>query len=193
MNSYTMPPLVRGLLIAVGLVWIAAEIRQGLAHRPEAKVADAGSRPVIRLSSVAGIVIAYAVVRHTSVGRIHSMATVSWVALVVLSCGVALRLWSFRTLGRYFTFTVQTSTDQPVIALGPYRVIRHPSYAGVLLAIFAVGLLFGNWLALMALVVPVFGGVVYRIQIEERALRRELGERYETFAQSRKRLVPFVW
>ena len=57
----------------------------------------------------------------------------------------SLRLWSFHTLGRYFTLTIQTSSDQPVIADGPYRLIRHPSYAGLLLIIMAVGLFIGNW------------------------------------------------
>ena len=66
---------------------------------------------------------------------------VAWVGLVLLLWGgVALRLWSFRTLGRYFTFTVQTSADQPVITDGPYRVVRHPSYAGILLAVMGIGL-----------------------------------------------------
>jgi hypothetical protein len=48
-------------------------------------------------------------------------------------------------LGRFFTFTAQTSPDQPVISAGPCRVISHPGYAGCLLAIVGVGFLFDNW------------------------------------------------
>jgi hypothetical protein len=59
------------------------------------------------------------------------------------------------TLGRYFTFTVQTSRDQPVITARPYRLIRHPSYAGLLMVIVAVGLFIGNWLSLLCLIVAV--------------------------------------
>ena len=40
--------------------------------------------------------------------------------------------WSFETLGQYFTFTVMVSSGQPVVATGPYRLLRHPSYTGVL-------------------------------------------------------------
>ena len=118
---------------------------------------------------------------------------VAWVALVLLWCGVALRLWSFRTLGRYFTFTVQTSADQPVITDGPYRVVRHPSYAGILLAVMGIGLFIGNWLSFAILTAFVTCGVVFRIRVEERALLQELGEPYRAYAAAHKRLVPFVW
>jgi protein-S-isoprenylcysteine O-methyltransferase Ste14 len=48
-------------------------------------------------------------------------------------------------LGHYFTFTVMTSANQPVITTGPYRVLRHPSYAGILLVLAGIGLSYGNW------------------------------------------------
>jgi protein-S-isoprenylcysteine O-methyltransferase Ste14 len=113
--------------------------------------------------------------------------------LIVMVLGVALRLWSFRTLGRFFTFTVQTSRDQPVIASGPYRVIRHPGYAGLLLIIAGIGLTVDNWGSFVALTAAFSVGLGYRIVIEERALSRDLGGRYQEYARSRKRLVPFIW
>ena len=107
--------------------------------------------------------------------------------------GVFLRFWSFHTLGRYFTFTVQTSSDQPVISSGPYRVIRHPSYAGLLLIFVAVGVFIGNWWSLAGLIVAVGGGLVFRIRVEERALMQNLGEGYRVYAATHKRLVPLIW
>jgi protein-S-isoprenylcysteine O-methyltransferase Ste14 len=71
---------------------------------------------------------------------IRPVAVADWIGLVLFLGGISLRLWSFHALGRYFTFTIQTSGDQPVIADGPYRVIGHPSYAGLLLIIMGVGL-----------------------------------------------------
>ncbi len=53
-------------------------------------------------------------------------------------------------IGRYFTLTVRTSSDQPVIADGPYRV-RHPNYTAILLAVIGLGLFIGNWLSVPAL------------------------------------------
>ena len=104
-----------------------------------------------------------------------------------------MRLWSFRTLGHYFTFTVQTSPDQQVVTTGPYRFVRHPAYTALLLAVAAVGLLIGNWLSLVVLVGAVTGALVYRITVEERALERDIGPAYREYAATHKRLVPYVW
>jgi protein-S-isoprenylcysteine O-methyltransferase Ste14 len=96
-------------------------------------------------------------------------------------------------LGRYFTFTVQTSSDQPVITEGRYRVIRHPSYSGLLLVFMAVGLFIGNWWSLVVLTVAIAGGLVFRIRVEERALMQNLGDGYRDYAATHKRLVPLIW
>src|SRR6202023_2688413 len=95
--------------------------------------------------------------------------------------------WSFRTLGRYFTFIVQTSGDQPVITDGPYRLIRHPSYAGILLVVTGVGLLIANWLSLIGLTITMVCGLVFRIRVEERALLQNLGDDYRNYAATHKR------
>ena len=59
--------------------------------------------------------------------------------MAILVAGLVLRGWSFKTLGEYFTFTVMVSSDQPVITAGPYRLLRHPSYTGILLACAGAG------------------------------------------------------
>jgi protein-S-isoprenylcysteine O-methyltransferase Ste14 len=190
----TAPPrVVRDLLTATVVVWLVLEARQSTNRRPEAVTADRGSRPVLRVVTVVGAIGAIAAAQLVPAAAIGAPAVAAWVGLVICWCGIALRLWSFRTLGRYFTFTVQTSSDQPVITAGPYRVIRHPSYAGILLAVIGIGLFIANWLSLACLVVAVTAGVVYRIRIEERALEADLGDDYRLYAATRKRLVPFVW
>jgi protein-S-isoprenylcysteine O-methyltransferase Ste14 len=108
-------------------------------------------------------------------------------------CGFALRFWSFRTLGRYFTFTVMTSADQPVITSGPYRLLRHPSYLGLMLILIGIGAAYSNWLSLAALAVIPTVGVVHRIHVEEGALSATLGSAYTSYASGRKRLLPLVW
>jgi protein-S-isoprenylcysteine O-methyltransferase Ste14 len=110
-----------------------------------------------------------------STATIRPAAVAGWVGLGLLWCGISLRFWSFRTLGQYFTFVVQTSADQPVITEGPYRTIRHPSYAGLLPVVMGVGLLIGNWWSLVALTVATTCGLVFRIGVEERALLHHLG------------------
>ncbi len=124
---------------------------------------------------------------------IHPPFVAVVVGIVVFSAGEALRVWARATLGRYFTYAVMTSRDQPVITSGPYRFVRHPSYTGVLLIALGVGLAFANWLGLAAIAVATLAGLRYRIHVEERALLEDLGERYAAFAEHRKRLIPSVW
>jgi protein-S-isoprenylcysteine O-methyltransferase Ste14 len=80
-----------------------------------------------------------------------------------------------------------------VITDGPYRFVRHPGYAAILVAVSGIGLLVGNWLSLLCLVVAFASGLVYRIRVEERALLADLGDSYRNYAATHKRLVPFVW
>ncbi len=188
-----LPPLARGILIATAVIWLAAELRQGMNRRDEGISADGGSRSVIRIATVVGVILAIVMSHVAPAANFPTEGVWVWIGLATLWCGIGLRLWSFRTLGRYFTFTVQTSADQPVIMDGPYRILRHPSYSGVLLAVVGLGIFIGNWLSLVCLTTAVACGIVYRIRVEEAALVDELGDRYVAYASTRKRLVPYVW
>lgn len=115
------------------------------------------------------------------------------VGMVLLVAGIALRVWSFQVLGQYFTFTVKVSPGQPVVTSGPYRVLRHPGYAGGLLAIAGIGVVNGNWVGLASVVLPWLALIVWRIHLEENALLGALGGRYRAYAAHHKRLVPLVW
>ena len=168
------------------------ELRESANRRPEGIRADKGSRFVLRLAIMVGAVLAIVAGRSASAATTRSANIASWIgwAFSAVASPAALEL---PDAGRYFTFTVQTSGDQPVITSGPYRVIRHPSYAGILVAFMGIGLLLGNWLSLIGLSIAVTCGLVFRIRVEERALLRALGADYRTYAATHKRLVPFIW
>lgn len=112
---------------------------------------------------------------------------------VIFLGGIILRLWAIRTLGEYFTTSVQTSADQQVITSGPYRFLRHPSYTGILLYGLGAGLVVGNWIGLIAMPLITLVPLVYRIHVEEDALSKTLGEVYRSYATGHKRLIPGIW
>ena len=115
------------------------------------------------------------------------------VGLVLIWAGLALRWWAVLELGRFFQLTVVVQEDHRVVESGPYRVVRHPSYSGLLLIFVGVGFTLGNWLSVAAcLVVPLLGLLV-RIRAEEAVLNRELGEPYRAYSARTRRLVPRVW
>ena len=107
--------------------------------------------------------------------------------------GLGLRGWSFAALGRYSTYAIVVSPVQPVIATGPYRLLRHPSYAGALLICSGAGLMSANWAGVAAMTLLPLAVTVWRIRLEENALLAGLGDRYRAYAASRKRLVPLIW
>jgi protein-S-isoprenylcysteine O-methyltransferase len=107
--------------------------------------------------------------------------------------GLILRWYSIGYLGRYFTVDVSISTEHKVIDSGPYRYVRHPTYAGALLAFLGLGFCFGNWLSILFMTVPIIAAFLWRIRIEESALIDALGEDYRAYAQRTKRLIPFVY
>ena len=112
--------------------------------------------------------------------------------LIVQASGLALRAWSMRTLGAAYTRTLRTDDEQHVVEEGPYRLVRHPGYAGSLLT--------WSGFALASRSVPVIGfvtgllGWAYqrRITAEEELLRRELPG-YAAYSDRTKKLIPFLW
>lgn len=113
--------------------------------------------------------------------------------LVLAWAGLLLRLWAVVTLGRSFTTTVQVRPGQQVVATGPYRLVRHPSYLGLLVLFLGLGLGLGDLAGAVVLVVLPALALVRRIQVEEAALRAGLGDRYDDYAAGRARLLPRVW
>ena len=140
MKPYYATNHVAGLLLLVVLLaWGAMELSQYSQGLDARKGATRVSRPIWRVATWASLIAAtvmFNLAPHiVPAAAIRPGAAAFAAGLVILLAGVALRGWSFKTLGEYFTFTVMVSSDQPVVAKGPYRVLRHPSYTGLLLAL----------------------------------------------------------
>ncbi len=88
--------------------------------------------------------------------------------------------------------TVRVEKGQKVISTGPYSVIRHPMYIGVLFMYLATPIALGSYVAVLPflLIIPM---LVFRILNEEEVLRRELPGYKEYCKKVRYRLIPFIW
>lgn len=115
------------------------------------------------------------------------------VGVFLFVAGLCVRWWAIITLGRFFTVDVVVEKDHEVVERGPFRLVRHPSYAGVLLAFVGFALTLQNWLAFFIILLPIFGVFMRRMKVEEEALSRELGSRYADYMKRTKRLVPGVY
>jgi protein-S-isoprenylcysteine O-methyltransferase Ste14 len=112
---------------------------------------------------------------------------------VVFSSGLALRGWAVRELGRFFKFTVVVQADHMVVDTGPYRLVRHPSYTGLLTVELGLGIMLGTWLSIPACLLPPLIAFAVRLVTEERVLARELGAPYREYMSRTHRLIPGVW
>lgn len=190
--AFAADTITNALFAGTVALWAISEVLQSLRRRSNAITTDRYSLFVLRVCFTAALLVAVFALRLPAVSWGYNPWALA-VGVLLLWTGIGVRWWSFWTLGRYFTFTVMTSADQPVITSGPYRFVRHPSYAGVQLALVGLGVCFGNWLSLVALLVLPLLGIAYRIRVEESALSAALGDRYTGYARSRKRIIPFIW
>jgi protein-S-isoprenylcysteine O-methyltransferase Ste14 len=144
------------------------------------------------VGSVAGIALAF-----VFAGAGTRLPGPDWppvvVGLVVMCVGTALRYWSVLTLGRFFTVTVDIGEGHRVVDAGPYAVLRHPSYTGMLVVYLGIGVCLDSWLSVAAVVVLPALAVLNRIRHEEAVLVRQLGVDYERYRDRTKRLVPGLW
>lgn len=117
---------------------------------------------------------------------------VSATGTLVLASGVWLFISSHRALGRNWTVDVSLSERQQLVTAGPYRFVRHPMYASLLLMAIGFTAASGH-----PLVGPPFGlavAVLYgeRVGAEERMLREAFGERYVAYQSRTGRLLPRI-
>ena len=144
---------------------------------------------VITLSIFLGIFVA----RNYPAGLLPHRHFIAIIGVAVFVVGVILRLYAIFQLGRFFTVNVALASDHRLVEAGPYRLVRHPSYTGSLLAFLGFALTIGNWLTVVVIMLPIFLAFVYRMKVEERALLAGLGENYAAYLRRTKRLIPGIY
>ena len=190
------PPMLFAFMLA-GEIWLMRSRLSADASRQ----ADRGSLRLLIAIILVSTGLAWAAKRRVPQASFEALlglgpmalACIYWAGLALFVAGVGLRWYSMIYLGRLFTFDVAVADDHQVIASGPYRRIRHPSYTGALMAYAGLGLCGGNLLSLLVLVTPIALAFLRRIAVEEAALTSALGSRYADYAGRTKRLVPFVY
>ena len=184
------------LPLELGLVYLISELLLTVTRRSRSRTGTKQDRStlgmiwlVIAVSIAAGVFVAQnfptAALPH---GRMFASAGV-----VLFVAGLVLRWWAIITLGRFFTVDVTIEKDHEVVERGPFRMVRHPSYTGVLLAFVGFALSLCNWVALLVILLPIGAAFIHRMNVEEDALLSALGPRYADYMKRTRRLVPFVY
>ncbi|MFE7531093.1 methyltransferase family protein [Kitasatospora sp. NPDC057542] len=187
-------PLPALLSLLGVLCWITYELL--LRRREDASAgtwhADRRDRGSTRLLLGCYVVSALVVVLfdRAAIGELPGWA--GWFGVAMVAAGLALRAWGMRTLGRYYTRTLRTVDAQHLVRTGPYRLIRHPGYAGSLLVWIGYAAGTGGWAAALVVAALLLAAYGRRISAEERMLLDAFGSEYAEYRRVSKRLVPFV-
>jgi protein-S-isoprenylcysteine O-methyltransferase len=186
------PPLYfildAGLLLSeLALVW-----RRRASRAPSMRL-DRGSHRLL-WAVIVGSIIAAHLAALSNVGP-RLLPGLPWrcFGAGLFAAGTALRWWAVVHLGRFFSVDVALASDHRVVETGPYRVVRHPSYTGLLLQCAGLGIVLGTALSLFVIIVPTFLVLVHRIRVEERVLLANFGNDYAAYTRRTKRLLPGVF
>jgi protein-S-isoprenylcysteine O-methyltransferase len=110
---------------------------------------------------------------------------------VLTWAGVAIAAWARIVLGRNWSALPTIKQDHTLVRSGPYAVVRHPIYSGLLVAGLGTALVVGEVRGLLG-VALMFVGWLLKSRAEERMLMEQFGNEYEQYRRDTWALVPFV-
>jgi protein-S-isoprenylcysteine O-methyltransferase Ste14 len=119
-------------------------------------------------------------------------AAMNWIFVGLTAAGLLFTWWARIHLGQLWSDRVVKKAGHYVVATGPYRLVRHPIYSGLILAAFATAIAKGTSFAMLGAVILTLAFYL-KARREERFLRAELGHSaYDAYARRTPMLVPFV-
>lgn len=186
---YLPSPVIIG--VAFGLSELALSLSRRAGSNANAK--DQNSLLLIWAVVAVAMLIGVALARALPALALPNTHALYIVGLVIFVCGLALRWYAIRYLGRWFTVNVAIADDQPLIDTGPYALMRHPSYTGALMAFLGFALCLGNLASLLVVVAASTGVFSWRIHIEEKVLAQAFGQRWHNYCAHTKRLIPGLY
>ncbi|MGP0088900.1 MAG: methyltransferase family protein [Xanthobacteraceae bacterium] len=151
-----------------------------------------GSEIVYRSVTVAGMLLLFIADRPFGRGlRLwEAPPAVGWCLVAVAFTGFAFCWWARIHLGRMWSSSVTRKADHHIVDTGPYALVRHPIYTGIIIAAAATAGLEATPIAFAGMVLVIFGFWI-KARLEERFLRDELGaEAYDAYARRTGMLLP---
>jgi protein-S-isoprenylcysteine O-methyltransferase Ste14 len=188
--------------IAVMLAWIAATAIVILRFNPDLLAERLGPRrgakpwDLVIMSSLGLVQLARYIVagldqRYGWTGGLPVAAQMA--ALAACALGYALVVWATAS-NPFFSqiVRIQSERGHAVVTGGPYRIVRHPAYAGAIVYELAVPVLLASWWAMVASGLNAIL-LILRTALEDRSLQAELAGYVDYARQVRHRLLPGIW
>lgn len=120
-----------------------------------------------------------------------SFMQITGLSLIVL--GSFLFVWARRTLGHFYSGHVSVIEGQQLVQSGPYRIIRHPAYAGYLLIALGLAVGYSSLAGFVVILIFLLPSIIYRMHVEDRLLAEHFGAQFSQYASRTKHLIPGLW
>jgi len=173
--------------VVFGVYWEIAGRKAAKAKRTE----SSASRGVHVLLANVALLLIIAPIR--GLGRLLPLsATFTTAGLMVEALGLCLAIWARHHLGRNWSGEISIKVDHELIRSGPYRLLRHPIYTGLLAMYGGTALVTGEWLAAVGLVMGAFA-YWRKIRLEEANLNAAFAGEYDAYRRETWALVPGVY
>jgi len=190
-SAFMAHPARAGAVVAMVVISLAAMFTSG--NISSGRREDTKNRWIFPPFLVLGVILGWlpAYTDHHDIWAIDGDA-VRYLGLALFVLGSVLRVGPVFVLGRRFSGLVAIQEGHELVTSGLYRVIRHPSYLGLLLGLFGWALVFRSALGVLVslLFLPL---LVARMNAEEALLESEFGERYADYRRRTWRLLPFLY
>jgi protein-S-isoprenylcysteine O-methyltransferase Ste14 len=177
--------------LLAGIVWLVC----AFTAKPNERRQSASSRVTQTVFfAIAVILLTNARLRFSTLGIrfIANTAAAAKLGVDLTFAGVAFAIWARLHIGRNWSGTVTIKTDHTLVRTGPYSIVRHPIYTGLLMATLGTAVAIGEIRGLFAVVVA-FIGVKFKAALEEQFMTEKFGPEYVQYQREVKGLIPFVW
>jgi protein-S-isoprenylcysteine O-methyltransferase Ste14 len=160
--------------------------------REISKSGDKGSIWLLTISISIGYWLSF-IIAATKIGRIYHWNTFFVIGSILALTGLIIRVTSILQLKQQFTYTVTKIENHELIETGLYKIIRHPGYLGQLIIFLGISTCLSNWLSILLMIIPVFLGYLNRINVEEKFMVEQMGQKYLDYQKRTKRLIPTIY
>jgi len=126
-----------------------------------------------------------------NVGIIPHTKPILIAAAILCICGLAFCFWARAVLGGNWSGTDTLKENHELIVRGPYRLVRHPIYTGLLIMVIATVMQQGHIAGMLGLIL-VFVSFWIKLDEEEELMRKQFPDQYATYQQQVRRIIPFI-
>jgi protein-S-isoprenylcysteine O-methyltransferase Ste14 len=179
---------------ALWIGWLVSWIIAATWQKATVKRVHAGAEIRYRLVLIIGaLALGIPARRYEGPLRLYRVTWVeAWICVGFIALGIVFAWWARIHLGSLWSGSITRKEDHRVIDSGPYGLVRHPIYTGLLVAVWATAAIKGTIPGLAGAVIITLG-LWMKARTEEQWLREELGaEAYDSYCRRVPMLVPFL-